>query len=350
VATYKLIQDIEAEDKILGPLTLRQFIFGLVAAFFFYLSFFCVTKGAPFLLLLFAPPAIFCGFFAFPFGRDQPTEIWFLAKLRFWFLPRQRIWNQSGVKELVTITVPKKVERVLTDGLSQTEVKSRLSALANTIDSRGWAIKNVNVYAQPTMAMNSGERLIDLSSLPQDVPDDTADANDIMDPASNLIAHQFDDMVNRSAQVHHQQLLDQLNSAPAAPAAASSANWFMGTPSSPATAAPVRPAPNAPVLPAAADDSVLSQQLRQQAGSQQSAYSHLRTVQPLGAQPAAAYVPAPNVTLPNPSPATTVASDLAILELAGNNDLDVATLAREAHKAKGRDDQPESDEVVISLR
>ena len=33
MATYKLIQDIEAEDHILGPLSLREFIFGLIGAF-----------------------------------------------------------------------------------------------------------------------------------------------------------------------------------------------------------------------------------------------------------------------------------------------------------------------------
>ena len=27
MATYKVIQDIEAEDKLIGPLTLRQFIY-----------------------------------------------------------------------------------------------------------------------------------------------------------------------------------------------------------------------------------------------------------------------------------------------------------------------------------
>jgi hypothetical protein len=129
VATYKVIQDIEAEDKILGPLTLRQFIFALVGSFFTYLSFLVLTKGLPVLLIIFLPPALFCWLFAFPFGRDQPTEIWFLAKLRFWFLPRKRLWDQTGVIELVTITVPKKIERILTDGLSQSEVKAACKPL-----------------------------------------------------------------------------------------------------------------------------------------------------------------------------------------------------------------------------
>jgi hypothetical protein len=355
VATYKLIQDIEAEDKILGPLTLRQFIFGLVAAFFIYLCVFSVTKHAPFLLALFAPPAIFCGFFAFPFGRDQPTEIWFLAKLRFWFLPRDRVWNQSGVKELVTITVPKKVEHALTDGLSQSEVKSRLQALANTIDSRGWAIKNVNAYAQPAMAMGGGggadDRLIDLSSIPQDVPDAANDADDMMDPVSSPIAHQMDTMVAQSTQMHRKQLIDRLNTpTPVAPAVASSNNWFMGQ-NSPSAVTPV---PSVQATPAAAiiptsmvDESKLSQQLKKRANSQQSAYGHLRTVRPLGPEPAQPLlVPVPAA----PSHTMTVPSDPAILELAGNDDLDVATIARQAKKVKSDDDQPSSDEVVISLR
>src|SRR3954464_5956509 len=133
MATYKLIQDIEAEDKILGPLTLRQFVFALIACFLFYICFILLKSRAAFMLVVLLPPALFFAFFALPFGRDQPTEIWFLAKLRYLFKPRVRVWNQSGIKELVTITVPKKVERVLTNGLSQDEVKSRLQALANTI-------------------------------------------------------------------------------------------------------------------------------------------------------------------------------------------------------------------------
>ena len=170
MSTYKVIQDIEAEDKILGPLTLRQFIYGLVTAFLLYLCFVVVTKGAAFLLIVFVPPALFTGFFTFPFHGDQPTEVWAVAKFSFLFKPRKRIWDQSGVKELVTVTVPKKIERVYTNGLSQTEVASRLSALANTIDSRGWAIKNVNVnmFAQPTMAADDGsDRLVAMSSMPR---------------------------------------------------------------------------------------------------------------------------------------------------------------------------------------
>jgi hypothetical protein len=369
VATYKLIQDIEAEDKILGPLTLRQFIFALIAVFLFYICFILVTKHVTFMLVLFLPPALFFGFFAMPFGRDQPTEVWFLAKLRYWFKPRRRIWNQSGVKELVTITVPKKIERVLTNGLSQTEVKSRLQALANTIDSRGWATKNVNVntYSAPVpvvMADINSDRLIDLASLPQEVPGDevAVPSDDILDEINNPIAQQFETMINESSRVHRQQLINQLNDISekeaGGEAAVSADNWFM--PQSHSTAAPA-PATviGVPAPVAAADteaEAALSASLVARASSQRVSFGNLRTVQPLGAQAGPIPATGPTGTTPTDAQAAaadqttevTAPSDPAILSLAKNNDLNVATLAREARKNRDGGDQSQK-EVVVSL-
>ena len=370
MATYKVIQDIEAEDHILGPLTLRQFIFALITAFFLYLCFVVVTKGVPFMLVLFLPPALFTGFFALPIGKDQPTEVWALAKLRFLFKPRKRLWDQSGVKELVTITVPKRVEAVRTNGLSQTEVQSRLSALANTIDSRGWAIKNVNVnlYSQPSQLAMGGasDRLIDPSTMPQPVPDyDIQASDDILDERSNPIAQQFDQMINASSRAHHQQLINTMNGVRAEPAAqtpvAPDNYWFLDQAPTPppdgqavfAQAQVVQPGPvadNGDTPPATAAEEALLDNIKARNTTQQVYSAHMKTLQPLGAQstnptpvnpaPAAAPVQPPKPMTPPPNP--------AILNLASNNDLNVATLAREAYKVKNP--QSPQDEVVISLR
>ena len=58
MATYKVIQDIEAEDKLVGPLTLRQFIYASVGAVCLYLSFLVLTKHAGFLAIFFLPVAL----------------------------------------------------------------------------------------------------------------------------------------------------------------------------------------------------------------------------------------------------------------------------------------------------
>jgi hypothetical protein len=340
MATYKLIQDIEAEDHILGPLSFRQFVFGLIAAFLSYICFLVVVKHVAFLLVIFLPPALFCAFFAFPFGGDQPTETWALAKLRFWFKPRRRLWNQSGIKELVTITVPKKVEHVYSDGLSQIEVKSRLQALANTIDSRGWAIKHIDAVGYMPQ-QTSSDRLIDIPDVPGEVPE--VAANDILDANHSPIAQQFESMITKSSQDRRQRLMDELRKPlPDETAAAGPApQWFMNH--NPA-------AVSVPAAGATNNDATLDAQLKQQAAQSQ-AYSNLRTLQPLGGKtaptvgPVASTGTAQDAAASGTSGPMTASGDPAILSLSKNNDLNVATLAREAQRAKGGT----QDEVVISL-
>lgn len=405
MATYKLIQDIEAEDKILGPLTLKQFIFALVTAFFGYIDFLCINAHVDFMLVVFLPPTLIAGFFAVPFGKDQPTEVWALAKIRFYFKPRKRIWDQSGMKEMVTITVPKKIERVLTNGLSQTEVRSRLKTLASTIDSRGWATKNVNVNlaTQPDVLRDtSSDRLVSANNIPQQVPDYEIHASDdMLDATNNPIAQQFDTMINDSAKTRRQQLIDQMNSlAPAVPRPATGSTqkpavpndyWFLHQSAPPTTPLPpdqsmfdgsqiVQPGTHDPGVPAKSespDEAALVAQFKAHNSSQSISYAHMRTIQPLGSTPppppqaqakpktqsGASTMPAPasdqnhnpvqnNDTAissnPQPIPPSVPHYDPAILSLANNNDLNVATLAREANKALSRDESS-PDEVVISL-
>jgi hypothetical protein len=153
---------------------------------------------------------------AAPLGRDQPTEVWLAAQIRFFLKPRKRIWDQSGLKELVTITVPKKVEHIYTDGLTQQEVRSRLNALADTIDSRGWAIKqaNLTMASTPAYAGFSSDRLVSASSLPQSVPDiNVTAADDILDATSNPTAQHFEQMVQASTQAQKDTAIARMDAA-----------------------------------------------------------------------------------------------------------------------------------------
>lgn len=302
------------------------------------------------ILLITLLPAIFCTFFAIPFGRDQPTEVWALAKLHFLLKPRRRIWDQSGIKELVTITVPKKVERVLTKGFSQSEVESRLKALANTLDTRGWAVKNINAgpYTPPhdRFGQSQSDRLIDIGTVPQEVPGyDVQASDDILDETSNPVAQQFQTMINQASKQHRQHIMDELNEIKAEqgqpPASKSTGDWFMSNPATIASSA-TTPTGNA-----------TTSQLPQPHIRQPLSYSHMRTLKPVGqggAQPASTTASPPNNNkTDNPAGSSgTDRPDPAILSLANNNDLNVSTLARQANKATHGDEQPR-DEVVVSL-
>jgi hypothetical protein len=367
MATYKVIQDVEAEDKLVGPLTLRQFIYAGIAALNLYLGFLSATKHAAFMLAIFVPIAAITGFFAFPWGQDQPTEIWALAKIRFFLKPRRRVWDQSGQKELVTVTAPKKIDRALTNGLNQDEVQSRLNALANTIDSRGWAVKNVNVNlgaAATVMSTTASDRLVNISNLPQEVSNiDVRASDDILDESANPIAHQFDDMINASAAAHRQQLMAQMQQpaqlstpAPAASAPTPPANyWFMQP--QPATVpgqatfvsdAVITPGAQLPAaVPSAAaptdEERALVEKFKAENSSQSVAYRHMKTLKtPEQLQAEAAAQQAAAATA---KPQVTPKDQAAIINLANNDDLDVATIARQAHKRADDD-----GEVVISLR
>lgn len=202
MATYKVIQDVEAEDKILGPLTLKQLIFAIIVAGFGFGAFRVVTiTGSIFAAIPFLPFMIIFGALAAPLGKNQPTEVWLAAQIHFLTKPKVRLWDQSDLKEVVHITVPKKEHKNYTDGLSQVQVKSRLSALASTLDSHGWAVKNVNniiterpstddrlLYVQPTIA----------------VPEEPATA-DIFAP-NGTEAREFDVMMQNADAQHKQQI------------------------------------------------------------------------------------------------------------------------------------------------
>jgi hypothetical protein len=206
MAVYKVIQDVEAEDKLLGPLTLKGFIYAGVAGLCGFIEFRLLLIASPIkwpFILIFALPMFLFGVLASPLGREQPTEVWLLSRIRFFLKPRQRIWDQSGLQELVTITAPKKVERQLTKNLDQTEVQSRLKTLALTLDTRGWAVKNVDVNLgsedKREVIDQDSDRLIGSADLPQ--PTETTDvhaADDILDEKNNPTAKKFEAMMQKA--------------------------------------------------------------------------------------------------------------------------------------------------------
>ncbi len=314
MATYKVIQDIEAEDKFLGPLTLKQFVFGAGGVVFGYLGFFSVVQGIPFLLIFFVPLAILGFFLAIPWSKDQPTEVWVLAKIRFRFKPRVRIWSQDGIQELVTITVPKVIDRHLTKNFTETEVRSRLKALADTIDSRGWAVKNMPVNAPITPGEASSQRLLSISTLPQQVSDLASnDMDDPLDEQNSAVAAKFDHMIKGSSASLKSEALSRMDEARSIKNDNSKEK----------------------LATQAAEDKLLSEQLRQSSTKKSAAVSNLHTIPTK---------PTDKETLEKKAQASIPATpSTGILNLSQNNDLDVATIARQANK----DEPPE--EVVISL-
>jgi hypothetical protein len=406
MAVHKVPLDVEADDKFLGPLSFKQFLFGGGAIVFGYITFVTATNGLWPLSIIFIIPTLIGAIFAFPWSKEQPSELFLASRIRFYIKPRLRIWDQSGMKHLVEVTVPKQLVHNMTDGLNQTEVRSRFNALATMVDSRGWAVKNSTMGAATVVP--ASDRLINPdTSIPTDRQAVLQSTPDIMDENSSTIARQFDNMIQKSAIAQKSATMDiiakarQHNEASDPITSTADANqnfWFTdqtattvqptnsATPSNQTSVAPLMQS-GAPIL---SDDELLEKvHEKQRRDALQTGTNHGTVVNPDGSiiqsgiplpapegtqsaldetvsstqnttnqavpaqqqSPATNPVQSPVYPAPNnpqytqyqvPEVSVTKKRNPDILELAQSNDLNIETLARQSHK---NDD----GEVIISL-
>lgn len=219
MAVYKVIQDVEAEDKLLGPLSFKAFIYAIIAGICAFVNFKLLLIGSPIkwaLLPAFLFPMLLFGVLASPLGRDQPTEVWLLSKIKFFLKPRLRIWDQEGLEELVTVTAPKKIEQHLVKDITQTEVRSRLKTLASTLDTRGWAIKNVDTNLNTVVPDNpafikASDRLVANAGYTQTATViDVHPSDDILDEQNNPTAQKFAGMMKQADEDRKRTVLETM--------------------------------------------------------------------------------------------------------------------------------------------
>ena len=189
MAQYKVPQDVEADDKLIGPFSFRQFVYimiagGLIALCFLLWQFF------PLLIILPIPFIVFFLILALPLKKDQPMETYLSAVIDFYTKPQKRVWMPGQTENSITITAPKIIEEKRTKDLSREEAGHRLSFLANIVDTEGYAIKE--------------------SSLQDDVAAEAANATDMFDKTET---YNLDRGLEQSAEERHRQIVEQMRSA-----------------------------------------------------------------------------------------------------------------------------------------
>lgn len=138
-ATYKIPQNVDLEDKILGPLTLKQFLYTLGAGMITFVSFstFYTLVPALFYVITFLTWTITAAI-VFVRPNDQPFLKFVFAFLWFSLKPNRRVWKRIPTLSNVPDTEPVKVAPP-PPAPSSTEVRSRLQRLAHVVDTRGWS-------------------------------------------------------------------------------------------------------------------------------------------------------------------------------------------------------------------
>ena len=129
-------QFIDVEDKIIGPITVRQFIILIIAGMFMFIEF-KLSDMALFILLAILT-AIFFGIFAFVKINSMPFHYFVLNFIQTLKRPKLRIWSRD-INPIIkvehddqsspTSTVKPKLRPLITN--------SHLSDLALLIDTGG---------------------------------------------------------------------------------------------------------------------------------------------------------------------------------------------------------------------
>ena len=140
MAQYKVPQDVEADDKLLGPFSFRQFVYLLIAGGGIALAV-GLFQIFPFLAIIPVPIVLLMLVLALPIKKDQPMETYLVALITYYLKPKNRLWVPGQRESTIRITAPKIVEEKRTRDLSEEEATHRLSFLANIVDTEGYAIK-----------------------------------------------------------------------------------------------------------------------------------------------------------------------------------------------------------------
>ncbi|MBO7131857.1 PrgI family protein [Candidatus Saccharibacteria bacterium] len=143
MAQYKVPQDVEADDKLLGPFSFRQFVYLMITGGLIALAV-GLFQLFPFLALIPVPGVLFFGALALPLRKDQPMETYFAAIVSYYIKPHKRFWTPGQRESTIQITAPKIVEESRIRSITGEEATHRLSFLADVVDTKGYSIKGAS--------------------------------------------------------------------------------------------------------------------------------------------------------------------------------------------------------------
>jgi len=102
---FKVPQNVQREDKIVGPLTLRQLIICGVGGGIAYAIY--VSLGKEYLWITWLPPVAIIGLITVLFAFVKPLDMDFsrflAVYLEFVLLPQKRLWVQSSAEVITSM-------------------------------------------------------------------------------------------------------------------------------------------------------------------------------------------------------------------------------------------------------
>jgi hypothetical protein len=207
---YKVPQDVEAEDKLIGWLSFRQLVYAGIAVAASAMCFFTFQVFPP-LALVPLPFAILFAILTLPLRKDQPLETYLIGVVRFYLKSKIRQWDPDGVPSYVEIVTPTEQAHLLTKSYSPETAQERLDYLARIMDSRGWAYKQVDSSPYGT-------------NLTPEIAAEATTAVDVMDDHAS-VSQSFKNLIERNKEERRQSAIEKMRQATITPARATGASF-----------------------------------------------------------------------------------------------------------------------------
>lgn len=127
-------QNIDLEDKIVGPLTLKNFLILIFGGLFIYSFFFILPRGLA--ILLAVPLGLILVAMTVIRVQDQSFPTFIMHLIYFSLRPKNRTWNNKEPKPYVKLggKIKKEAPPVYKQSVGQSEIEK----LSNLVDTKGW--------------------------------------------------------------------------------------------------------------------------------------------------------------------------------------------------------------------
>ena len=312
MAQYKVPQDVEAEDKLLGPFNFRQFVYILIAGGLIALAV-GLFQLFPLLAIIPLPPVFLLLALALPLRKDQPMETYLAALVSYYLKPHTRFWMPGQKEAAIEITAPKIVEDDRTRGITSEEATHRLSFLADIVDTGGYAIKGAG-----------------MNSMKDDM---VAEANATTDMFEGYHFDNLNNTIQRDETARHAEVIKEMREAIDETEGAASSN-------AEAKKRFENLRPSVMVKPTEGQQSTMSMPV-----SQQEIFSSPTIIMPDTQMNKATASDTNRVEQKTVEKSMETSPKPSIIELANNDVFSVETIAKQAKRIKERDE----GEVFISL-
>jgi hypothetical protein len=213
---YKVPQNVEAEDKIIGALTMKQFIYAVIGVGIAFLSYVLFHAFPILMVIIGLPPTVLFLLLGLYQRQDQPFEAYLLALVTFYASPRRRIWHKDDIAEVFKLEAPKLAP--VAAQRDSNDVRGQLEKLSQVVDTRGWSSKMPEVQDPAVVqSLDVGDRIQTAQQVatPVAAPEEVKLADDILDFNNNPIAQNVNELIENSVKDIREEALAKMRNRPA---------------------------------------------------------------------------------------------------------------------------------------